>query len=219
MNKNPDIKFSWITSLILVAFWGLCASFYPSLPEQVPTHWNIHGEVDGYSHKLTATMIMPLIPLGIYLLMTFVPKIDPKKQNYIKFAPSYEKMRLATVGVMMVVTFLPILSALGYQVNVEFIVKMAVSLLIIVMGNYMSKIKYNYLVGFRLPWTLANETVWNKTHRLGGKLMVIGGCVSLLAVFISGTLGAVIFMLGIFLPMVFTMIYSYLTYAKLKKEQ
>lgn len=217
MSKNYDVKFSWITILILVAFWTLCASFYPALPEQVPTHWNIHGEVDGYSHKATATMILPLIPLGIYLLMTFVPKIDPKKQNYSKFAPSYEKMRLATVGVMMVVTFLPILSALGYQVNVEFIIKMAVSLLIIAMGNYMGKIKYNYLVGFRLPWTLANEAVWNKTHRLGGKLMVIGGCVSLLSIFFSGALGIAMFMLGIFLPMVITMIYSYLTYAKLKK--
>ncbi|MEG6522673.1 SdpI family protein [Desulfotomaculum sp. 1211_IL3151] len=219
METKRSVNFSWLTIIILLAYWAVCASFYPALPEQVPTHWNIRGEVDGYSHKSVAALIMPLLPLGIYLFMTFLPKIDPKKQNYRKFAPSYEKMRLATVGVIMVVSALPILSALGYHLNVEFIIKGAVSLLIIVMGNYMGKIKYNYLVGFRLPWTLANEDVWNQTHRFGGKLMVIGGCVSLLSVFLSGTLGFVIFMLGIFLPMVLTMVYSYLAFAKFRKEQ
>lgn len=214
MGTRRGVKFSWLTIIILLAYWALCASFYPALPEQMPTHWNIKGEVDGYSHKSVAVLIIPLLPLGIYLLMTFLPKIDPKKENYSKFAPSYEKMRMATVIVMMVVSILPILAAVGYHFDVEFIIKGAVALLFIVMGNYMSKIKYNYLVGFRLPWTLASENVWNKTHRFGGKLMVMGGCVSLLSVFFSGTLGFIIFMIGIFLPMILTMVYSYLVYNK-----
>lgn len=216
MGTKHVIKINWLTVIVLVIFWGVCASFYPSLPEQVPTHWNIHGEVDGYSHKSVASLILPLLPLALYLGLTFAPLLDPKKQNYEKFAASYEKVRLAIVLVMMVVTFLPLVAAMGYSVNIALLVKALVALLFVVLGNYMGKIRHNYLVGFRLPWTLDNEDVWNKTHRVGGRLMVLGGLVAFLSAFLDSTPGFVLFMLGIFLPFVITIIYSYRAYQRMK---
>lgn len=216
MRTKYGVKINWLTVGFLVVFWLICASFYPSLPEQVPTHWNIHGEVDGYSHKSMASFILPLLPLTLYLGLTFAPLLDPKKQNYKKFASSYEKVRLAIVLVMVVVTFLPLVSAMGYLVNVGLLVKSIVALLLVVLGNYMGKIRHNYLMGFRLPWTLDNEEIWNKTHRVGGKLMVLGGLLAFLSAFLDSTLGFILFMLGIFLPFVITMVYSYREYQKVK---
>ncbi|SHK57276.1 SdpI family protein [Desulforamulus aeronauticus] len=216
MKTRYGIKFSWLTLGFLILFWGLCASFYPSLPDQVPSHWNLQGEVDDYSHKAVASLIMPLLPLVLYLGLTFTPSLDPKKQNYEKFASSYEKIRTAIVLVMLMITPLPLLIARGYEINVAFLIKGILALLFVVLGNYMSKIRYNYLVGFRLPWTLANEEVWNKTHRVGGKLMVLGGLLALLSAFVDSTLGGILFMAGIFLPTIITLVYSYLQYQKVK---
>jgi uncharacterized membrane protein len=200
-----------------MAFWGICASFYPSMPEQVPTHWNIQGEVDDYSHKAVATLIMPLLPLGIYLLMTITPKIDPKKENYTKFGVSYEKIRLATVLIMVGVVTMSLMAGLGYQVNISLILRIVLPIFIIYLGNYMGKIKHNYMVGFKTPWTLANEEVWKKTHRLGSKLMVAGGLVALLGIFTTPKVGFIIMMAGLLIPSIITMVYSYLIFAKLSK--
>lgn len=214
MSGNFKVKFSWFTVLLLLAFWGICASFYPSLPEQVPTHWSIQGEADNYSHKAVATLVMPLLPLAIYVLMTLLPQIDPKRQNYSKFGASYEKIRLVIVVVMVGITVLPLLSALGYDIKVDLVVRIFIPLLFIVLGNYMGKIKHNYFLGIKVPWTLASEDVWNKTHRLGGKLMVLGGLIALAGVFTPPVVGFVMVMTGIFAPVVITVIYSYFLYAK-----
>lgn len=213
MSKWP-VKFSWVTIVILISYWLFCASFYPSLPEQVPTHWNIRGEVDDYSHKAIAALVMPLLPLGIYILMTITPKIDPKKQNYHKFSSAYEKIMMAIVVIMMGITFITLVNALGYNVNVSLFVRVTIPLFFIFMGNYLGKVRFNYFMGIRVPWTLANEEVWNKTHRLGGKLMVVGGLISLLSVFTPPTAGFIIMMAGIFLPLITSVIYSYFLYSK-----
>ncbi|MEG6615426.1 SdpI family protein [Peptococcaceae bacterium 1198_IL3148] len=214
---NGKTKISWITIILLLTFWGICASFYPSMPEQVPTHWNIKGEIDGYSHKAVATLIMPLLPLGIYLLMIIIPKIDPKKESYRKFSASYEKICLATVLIMVGVVTMSLMAGLGYKVNISLIMRILLPIFFIYLGNYMAKIKHNYTLGFKTPWTLASEVVWKKTHRLGSKLMVAGGLVALLGLLASPTVGFVIMMAGILVPTIITTIYSYVIFAQQNK--
>ena len=213
----PKIKFSWFTIAILLGFWLLCASFYPSLPDQVPTHWNFQGQPDGYSSKAVASLIMPLLPLGLYIFLTLLPKIDPKKDNYGKFALPYEKIRTATVLVIAGFTALPILTSLGYNVNISLISRIAVPLLIILNGNYLGKIRYNYFTGIKTPWTLASEEVWNKTHRVGGRMMVVGGFVSLLSLFTPPTYGMILMLAGLLVPAILAIIYSYILYRKIAK--
>lgn len=213
--NSYKVKFNWIIILLLAGFWGICASFYPSLPDQVPTHWNFQGEVDGYSHKSVTALIMPLLPLAIYILMTFTPRIDPKRQNYSKFGPSYERIRNLIVIIMVGITLLPLLSALGYAIEVDLLIRIFIPVLFIALGNYMGKIKHNYFIGIKVPWTLASEEVWNKTHRLGGKLMVIGGIFALTGVFAPPTIGFVMVMTGILLPFLVSGVYSYLIYRKM----
>ncbi|GAB6157133.1 SdpI family protein [Desulfotomaculum varum] len=215
MRFDDEIKVNNLTVALLIIFWLICGSFYPSLPDLVPTHWNIQGQVDNYSHKAVATLIMPALPLFIYILMTFLPKLDPQRKNYQKFASTYNKIRAAIVFVMMLITLLPLLAALGYNLDVSLTVRLIISLLFIFIGNYIGKIRYNYFTGIRVPWTLASEEVWQKTHRMGGKLMVAGGLIALLALPAPPTGGFIITMAGLFLPLVLTIVYSYVLYKKL----
>lgn len=212
---TEKIRINWITVLMLIIFWGVCASFYPQLPEQVPTHWNLQGEVDDYSHKAVASLIMPALPLLIYILMTVTAKIDPKKENYSKFGVSYEKIRMAIVLIMMGFSTIALLPSLGYDIDIGIFARIMVPLLFIFIGNYMGKIRHNYFIGIKVPWTLASEEVWTKTHRLGGRLMVIGGVIALLGAFATPTIGFAIMMAGVILPSIISMVYSYLLYQKI----
>lgn len=217
MTNKTNIRFSWITVLVLAAFWLFCASFYNDLPDQVPVHWNIHGEVDNYGHKSLVTLVMPFLPLAVYVLMTFTPRIDPKRNNYSKFGPTYEKIRTLIVAVMAGIALLPLLAALGHSIDIGLIMRIFLPLMFIGLGNYMGKIRHNYFVGIKVPWTLASEEVWNKTHRLYGKLMVAGGILALAGAAAPPTAGFIILMAGIIIPAVIAVIYSYLMYTKITK--
>jgi len=107
-------------------------------------------------------------------------------------------------------------ASLGYPINIGRWVPAGVAVLFIVMGNIMSRVRHNYFVGFRYPWTLANEEVWKKTHQFGSKLMVIGGFIALFGViFTQGTASFVILMIGIFIPIIIITIYSYTIYKRI----
>ncbi len=166
----------------------------PYLPEQVAIHWNTAGEPDNYSHKYFGAFFMPLVIVGLLLLLNIVPKIDPKKKNYEKFKSSYVIM-MNSLGLVFIIIHLGTIGFnLGYNIDISFIVPLAIGVLFIIIGNYMPKFKHNYLVGIRTPWTLANETVWNKTHRLGGKVFVIMGLTAILTIFLEGDWRFIIFL-------------------------
>lgn len=213
-----NVKFSMRTLFLLIAFWVGCAMLYPKLPAQVPIHWNIQGEVDGYAHKSVAAFIMPLLPLFIYVLMTVTAKIDPRHNNYEKFGGSYVKIRMVLVLMMVGIVLLTELAALGYAVNIDLIVRIMVPILFIFLGNYMGKIRHNYFIGIRTPWTLANEEVWRKTHHFGSKLMVAGGVIALAGAFLTPTIGFIVLMSGVLLPALISTIYSYLLFSQSVKK-
>lgn len=215
MNKN-EIKLNWLTVALLLIYYGICASLYPSLPDKLPVHWGINGEVNRYADKVVVDLIMPLLPLVIYLFMTVVPKIDPRRENYYKFGSSYQKIRLAIVAILVCFNTIPLLIGLGYRIDVSLVSRIIIPILSIVLGNYMGKIRYNYFTGIRTPWTLSNETVWNKTHRLTGKLMVIGGFISLVGLITPSKVGFIIVIAGIVVPTIIGSIYSYIIYTKLR---
>jgi len=201
-----------ILATIVFAFY-----FYANAPRQVPTHWNIHGQVDDYSSKAFAAIFFPALILGMYFLFWLLPKIDPKRERYAKFARVYGLFRTAIVLFFVLMFFASSLAALGYNINISRIVPAGVGLLLILLGNYMGKIKSNWFVGIRTPWTLSSETVWQKTHRLGGWLFVFAGLYMLAGVFWSilwgqGTIFVIIIIIAL-MPIV----YSYLLYKKEKK--
>lgn len=163
---------SWLILLISLAATLICL---PTLPDRIPTHWNAAGEIDGWGGRMTA-LILPLAGLGLNLLFTVLPKIDPRRENYARFAGAYGAFRLIFALFWLGMVLLTLYSA--YEpaaLDAGRLIPAAVGLLFCVLGNYMPKFKPNYFVGIRTPWTLSSETVWRRTHRLGGILWFLGG--------------------------------------------
>ena len=146
---------------------------YNRLPNTIATHWGMNGEADGWSSKAFTVFGLPAMLAGINLLMHFALRTDPKKQN---MNHALRNIAIWTPPVISILASAFIYaSALGYESRIELIVPMLTGLLFIIIGNYLPKTKQSYTMGIRLPWTLASEENWNRTHRIGGIVWVAGG--------------------------------------------
>ncbi len=150
---------------------------YPRLPPTVATHWNLNGTPNGFSSRFVAVSIMPLVILAMTGLFNVLPKLDPRKENYAKFIHVYWLIANAVIVFIAVAHVLIIASALGFPVKIDRLMPVGIGLLFIFLGNYLTRVEPNWFVGIRTPWTLSSDTVWRKTHRTGGWLMVLGGFV------------------------------------------
>jgi len=205
----------WIILLVALSIIGT-ALLYPYLPEQVPAHWNIRGEVDRYQDK-PWVFFMALLPLVLYLLMIYLPKIDPKKASYEMHKKPYRIIQLLIVIVFILLHWASMVAALGSTIDIGVIVRLIVGVLFIIMGNYMSQIRQNYFLGIKTPWTLHNEQVWKKTHRVGAYGFTIMGIVTILTIFLSGKISSIIMAAGTLGLVIFLFLYSYLEYKKIIK--
>ena len=155
---------------VAASFW-----FYARFPARVPTHWNAAGVADGFSGPAFAAFFFPAMIIALYLLLVFLPAADPQKKRYEEFSRPYQAIRFSIVAYMTMLYFVASLIGLGYGISIHKVMVLSIGLLFIVLGNFMPKFKKNWFVGIRTPWTLSNEDIWNKTHRVGGKMFTLGG--------------------------------------------
>ena len=198
-----------ITSLTMLIPILVGLLLWEKLPEQVPYHWNINGEVDGWASKTQAVFFMPLLMLVMHWVCVFASTADPKSKNY------HPK------SILLVLWICPILNlvlntvvygaALGYAISVELVIPLFMGALFILIGNLLPKMRQSYTLGIKLPWTLASEENWNKTHRFAGKIWVAGGVL----IMASALWGSFWFFLAVTAVMVIApTTYSYLLYRK-----
>ena len=199
-----------ITSVICLLPAAFGAAVYGSLPEMVPSHWNFNGEIDGYTPKAIAAFGLPIMMFALNFITHFVLNKDTKRKNAGKMAVVLGKFTVPVLSLLMVP--MSFLNGLGVEMPVHYIAPFFVGAVFIISGNYMPKCKQNYTVGIKIPWTLNSEENWNKTHRLAGKVWIVGGFVIALCPFLNGakyTFFAVMMVL-LFVPY----IYSYYLYRK-----
>lgn len=207
MFKNKGDIYSLVVFLLTIIVGAVA---YGKLPDRVPMHWNVHGQVDSYGPKIIILLMVPGIMLFMWLLMRFLPKIDPKKANYEKFGRSYSIMINLFLTFFFLMQIVTILASLGYNIKVEKIIPIAVGVLFIIIGNYLPKSKSNFFYGIKTPWTLSSEVSWNKTHRLGGKLFVISGVLTIIGtIFFTSTIAFIILMASIMTASIVPIIASY----------
>ncbi|MGG3180519.1 SdpI family protein [Priestia megaterium] len=199
-----------ITLLTLVA-WLIAL---PHLPVTMPIHWGANGEADGFATKINAMILTVGIMVLIYFIIAFVPRIDPRKENYKYFSKTYNIVLNAVLLLFFFVNMSTILQGLGYNVPMSYIAPIMAGLVFIIIGNYLQRVRSNYFMGIRTPWTLSNETVWKKTHRLSGKLFFIGGLLILISAFLPDGYKSVIMWGSIVLCVAIPYLYSYLAYKK-----
>lgn len=199
-----------ITLLTLVA-WLIAL---PHLPATMPIHWGANGEADGFATKINAMILTVGIMVLIYFIIAFVPRIDPRKENYKYFSKTYNILLNAVLLLFFFVNMSTILQGLGYNVPMSYIAPIMAGLVFIIIGNYLQRVRSNYFMGIRTPWTLSNETVWKKTHRLSGKLFFIGGLLILISAFLPDGYKSVIMWGSIVLCVAIPYLYSYVAYKK-----
>ncbi|MBU1038955.1 SdpI family protein [Patescibacteria group bacterium] len=219
---NSPLKLSvkseiWPLLMIAITI-GISYYFYPSLPETVASHWDFRGQVDGWTSKQIHSLLLPGIMAGIYILFLILPYFDPKKERYQEFAKVYHIFKSLIITTFLIVYLATTLYNVGYDLNIGLIIASTIGLLMIIIGNYMGKIKKNWFVGIRTPWTLSNENVWNKTHRVGGWMFIIFGLVIILAPNLPANLALYVFISGALLTTLGTFAYSYFAWRQEKKN-
>jgi uncharacterized membrane protein len=187
MKVGSPLAWSWKREApqiaLVVAVIAASAIAWPFVEEPVPMHWNARGEVDGWGSRWEALGIMPAVTVGIYLLLAFIPRLDPGRANYDSMAGAYTVIRLSAVALMAVIQCALIAAALGWGSIVGWIIPLSVGAMFVVLGNILGKLRPNYFAGIRTPWTLASVRSWDATHRLGGRVfMVMGVALMLMAV-------------------------------------
>lgn len=165
----------WIPLVIIVAAFIASAVVYPSLPDRVPTHWNMAGEVDDWSGRMSGAWMIPIVLVAMWALLRLLPAIDPRGSNYVKFGGAFEAIIVSVMLFMLGVHVIILRAGLGYPVAAERVMPVGVGILLVVIGNLLPRARPNWFVGIRTPWTLSSDRVWEKTHRVGGRLFVIGG--------------------------------------------
>lgn len=208
LKKNKDVIFIALLCLLPLIYGFF---MYDKLPEMLPTRWNFKGEIDGYTSKFSAIVYLPLILFAATLFSGFVTKEDPKNAE--------NKPKIIRLSLVMLPIFSNILVissmyiALGNKLNITMLIKLFIALVFIILGNYMPKLKKNYTIGIKTPWTLHDDEIWQKTHRLGGKIMILQGLLILVTLLLNNSY----LFFAIICFSLIPLIYSYLLYLYKKK--
>jgi uncharacterized membrane protein len=175
ISMNTSWRYEIVPLFLVVGMVVVAFALWPIAPETFPVHWNIRGEVDRYGGKFEGLLLLPLISVGLYALLFFLPRLDPGRANYPSFRPAFSIIRLAIITFLAIVYACTLFVAFGFNVNMGAVIPVLVGGLFAVLGNFMGKLRPNWFVGVRTPWTLSSRHSWNLTHRLAGRLFVLMG--------------------------------------------
>lgn len=177
-----------VSAVFVAIAVGVAIWLYPRLPAEVPVHWDLHGHVNGTLPRRWAAAFPALSVLGVGILSMVLPAISPRQFAIRPFAGVWGGLMLAAQGFVLVIGLGVLLAGAGYAVSVPAIAMWAVGGLYVLLGNYMGKLRRNFFIGIRTPWTLASDAVWERTHRFGGRLFVLGGLVTLVVALVDPVL-------------------------------
>ena len=196
-----------IIFIILLSF-GLAAYFYPDMPDQMASHWNAQGEVDGTMSKCWALYLMSGIMAFLYLIFLVIPKIDPLKKNIQKFRAWFDGFILLMTTFLLYIYLLTIAWNLGYEFNMTLMMLPAIGILFVFISYLLQNAKRNWFIGIRTPWTLSSDLVWKKTHHLGAILFRVSGLIIIFSVFFQDYAIWIVLIAALFSGL-YPLIYSY----------
>lgn len=205
MNKKQLILTSFV--IILPALIG--AFFWKALPEQVPTHFGIDGQADGYSSKLFTLLAFPIL----FVLFQIIALASLEKESVKVTVPAKMRKLYAWIipALSLIVQGSIYANALGWVKSSPTLVTAFLGIIFVILGNYLPKTHRNHTIGIRIPWTLSDDKNWYKTHRMAGKLWVLGGLLILLESFVQVAMPyvmGVVIAIMIIAPMIYSFLLS-----------
>jgi len=202
--------------VIIIACFVIGIYLYPKMPEQMASHWNAQGKVDGYMSRFWGVFLMPFVFVGLALLFIAIPRIDPLKNNIEKFRKYYDGFIILFFIFMLLVYFQTILWNLGIEISPNLAFPILMGFLFFYIGVLLENAKRNWFIGIRTPWTLSNDKVWNKTHKLGSKMFKIAGIIALIG-FLFQKYATYFILIPVLFAAFYLIVYSYFEYQKEKK--
>ena len=180
----------WYPAVLIVVTFVGAILVYPRLPDRVPIHWDIHDRVNGYGPSWMATFLMPVMLLALWGLMRFLPRIDPRRANYAKMQGVYDLVVNVMLTLIAVLHFVVLGAASGVPISIARVVPAIVGVALIVIGRLLPLAQPNWWFGIRTPWTLSNDRVWARTHRVGGYVMMTIGVLAIVASILGMTIAS-----------------------------
>lgn len=171
----------WFAPTVIAAALLFSAFVYSRLPERMPVHWDLHGQVNRYGSRAEGAFGLPGLMLAMWLLLRVLPRIDPRRANYAKFADTYDLVINSFMALIAVMHVALLGTALGWPLSMARLAPALIGLQFIILGNALPRARPNWWFGIRTPWTLSNDRVWMRTHRVGGYLLAAAGVVLLIA--------------------------------------
>lgn len=202
-----------IISGIIILSFVIGIYYYPQMPDKLASHWNAQGEVNGYTSKFWGLFLMPIISVGLLLLFTLIPRIDPLKSNIQQFRQYFDGFVVLIMVFLFYLYLLTIFWNLGYTFNMITFLSPAFAILFYYTGILIENAKRNWFIGIRTPWTMSSDKVWDKTHKIGGKLFKIAGILAILAIFFE-SYAILIIVVPVIIVSIYTVVYSYFEYQK-----
>ena len=212
MNKALAISITIIVLSFLVGIY-----FFNQFPDKLASHWNAKGEANGYSSKFFALLFLPIIGLTIFLILWFVPRLDPKKQNIEKFKDYYHGFIVIFLLFFFYLQILTIVYNSGFKFNMSQLIVPGFAVLFFNLGILLKNALPNYTIGIRTAWTLSSDKVWKKTHEVTGNIFKISALVSLIGIILPDYAVWFILVPALF-SAIFSVIYSYILFKKHKHK-
>lgn len=202
-----------ITIFIVIASFAVGVYFFPQMPEKMASHWNAQGEVNGYMSKFWGLFLMPIISVAMLLLFVLIPRIDPLKSNIDKFRKYFDWFIILIFLFIFYIYALSIFWNLGKKIDMNISMSPAFGILFYYCGVLIANAKRNWFIGIRTPWTISSETVWDKTHKIGGKLFKICGIVALVGIVVP-KYSFLFILIPVITFSIYLFAYSYFEYKK-----
>jgi len=181
-----DWRTEWPHWLVIAGLFALAAASWSTAPDRIPVHWGLHG-ADRWGGRVEGLLALPFVALGIYLLLLFLPRIDPGRANYPSFWGSYSTIRLGVLLVIAGIYLMTQLAMRGHRADVSVWAPLLVGALLVLVGNILGKLRPNWFVGVRTPWTLSSKRSWTRTHHAGGWVMIGLGVLLMAASLVRAT--------------------------------
>lgn len=194
--------------LLTIALWS-------HLPAQIPTHWNLQGQVDGWMSPGGFLGFFLGLSCFLMVLLFGLPRLSPKGFEVDGWRPVYNFIIVITMAMFSAVHVAIVLGAIGMRFDMTKAVIAIVLVGLGVMGNLLGKVQRNFWVGVRTPWTLASDQVWTATHRLAARLMFGSGILAAIAI-VCGVPPMAVFV-AVMVALLYPVAYSYLVYRRIHR--
>jgi uncharacterized membrane protein len=208
----------WVGAVVIAGMVLFTLAVWRDLPERIPTHWNFRGELNDWSSRAFGAFFAPVLALLLWLGLPVLRRLDPRRQNYERFDATFITLVNCIVLFMGAMHVMMLGSALGWPIDMGRAAFTLIGVAFIVLGNFLPRVRSNWWMGVRTPWTLENERVWRETHRLAGWTFVGAGVIAIVAVALPAPLRGPVALGALMIGGLLPAAWSYVLWRRYQRE-